>query len=702
MYPQPGDNMATTKVKDSNELVEAPDSKEELYQELYHDIIQVLQGLEYDVAARNAYMNKRYRAIYQDGIYQDIDIPAGEWFAEYNLIARVVDIMTTQLFGRGFNMVSTYSKEDVSVYQDGDPNKEAMKLKNKKLKADADLRMRVGRAIIKDNGGMAKFEDGGRVGSAMGMTAFKMYPDPKTKKIVISLLEKPQNLRLGWKGDNFREWDFAAYVYQISVDSANREYGHLLNPGETFQQSKLGLPLQNIDLIDTTTVYGQVAQGQPVQTDRAMVTVVDFTGNLKGWAPDGKSVKEVGVGEEKPFSVLCVGGRVGDIVTDEKKLPKYYKIDNRWVPGQSFGDSDVSESLIDINKEIVRLMRDMGVWADKNLWKIILAKGFMPEQLSTLKGKKRTTKILTASTEQDLSEVGTSPQPLTEFAKLVDQKLDLFVRIAGVGRVLFDDPTVNANSNQALMTTLKGVVDIVESKQKRWNPELINMFTDALYMAADFVPGLKEALDDDPDWEFLVEWPSILRREDPAYQTMWLNFMNRGVVSAETFMQKALPVYDTEEELDRIRDEMEDPVMAALMGNQLGEVAHQTINKSLGIPPWGYVVPKVNLKGELAPQEVGNMAHNYQWDQGPYGPAIGPTGFQGAQANQDFLNSDFIKPPADGKQDGPQANYQGPQQPNPQLTPDQNTGQTASQPGSGAPAVSAAGAVAQANQQAGH
>jgi hypothetical protein len=697
MYPNPGDNVSVSKANNSDEL-EAPDSKDELYKELYHDIIQSLTGLEYDVSARNSYMNRRYRAVYKDGVYQGIDIPAGEWFAEYNLVARVVDIMTTQLFGRGFNMVSTYSKEDVSVYQDDDPNKQAMQLKNKKLKADADLRMRVGRAIIKDNGGMAKFEDGGRVGSSMGMTAFKMYPDTKTKKIVISLLEKPQNLRFGWKGDNFREWDFAAYVYQISVDSANREYGHLLKPGETFQQSKLGLPLQNLGLIDTTTVYGQVAQGQPVETDRPMVTVVDFTGNLKGWATDGKSVKEVDIGKESPFSVLCVGGRVGDIVTNEEQLPKYYKIDNRWVPGQSWGDADISESLMDINKEIVRLMRDMGVWADKNLWKTLLAKGFTPEGIAVLKGKKRTTKVLTASPEQDLTEVGSTTQPLTEFAKLVDQKIDLFVRLAGVGRVLFDDPTVNANSNQALMTTLKSTVDLVESKQKRWNPELINMFTDALYMAAKFIPGLQEALDDDPDWEFLVEWPSVLRREDPAFQTMWLNFMNRGIVSAETFMQKALPVYDTEEEIDRIRDEMSDPIMAAIMGNQLGEVAHQTINKSLGIPPWGYVLPKVSLKGELAPQETGNMAHNFGWDQGPYGPDIGPTGYEGAQANANFDNAGFVK----DTKDGPQPVYHGPQPANPQLTPDQNQGQTASQPGSGAPSVSPAGAVAQANQQAGH
>ncbi len=699
MYPQAGDNVSTAKTTPAIANADAVgQSQEELYQDLYGDIVGNLRDLEYDTAARNSYMNKRYRAVYQDGIYSDIDIPAGEWFAEYNLVARVVNIMTTQLFGRGFNMVSTYSKEDLSVYQDGDPNKQAMQLKNKKLKADADLRMKVARGIVKDNGGMARFEDGGRVGSGMGLTVYKMFPDPKTKKINISLLEKPQNVRFGWKSDNFREWDFAAYVYQISVDSANREYGHLLKDGETFQASKLGQPFADASLVDIQTVYGQTAQGQPVPTDRPMVTVVDISGNIPCWAPDGKGVKKVTRGDEKPFAVMCVGGKVGDLVTDEKKLPKYYKIDNRWVPGQSWGNSDISDSLIDINKEIVRLMRDMGVWADKNLWKILLGKGLTEEALVKLKGKKRTTKILAVAPEQTIEEVGTSGAPMQEFASLVNQKIDLFVRLAEVGRVLFDDPTVNANSNQALMTTLKGVVDVVESKQKRWNPELINMFTDALYMAADFIPELQEALTDDPDWEFLVEWPSILRREDPAFQTMWLNFMNRGLISAETFMQKALPVYDTEEELDRIRDEMQDPVLAAMMGNLLPEMAHQTLNKALGIPPWGYVLPKVNLKGEMAPQEVGNMAHNFGWDQGPYGPQIGPTGYEGAQANANFDNTGFIK----DTKDGPQPIYHAPQQANPQLTPDQNTGQTTSQPGSGAPAVSPAGAVAQANQQTGH
>jgi hypothetical protein len=216
------------------------------------------------------------------------------------------------------------------------------------------------------------------------------------------------------------------------------------------------------------------------------------------------------------------------------------------------------------------------------------------------------------------------------------------------------------------------------------------MFTDALHLAAEFIPGLREALDDDPSWYTRIEWPSILRREDASYQTMWLNLLNRGAVSVETFMQKVLPVPDTGEEMDRITDEMSDPVASAILANQLGAIAHMTLNKSLGIPPWGYVIPKVNLKGELAPQEVGNMSHNYGWDQGPYGDEIGPAGYDGTRGNDAFLNAGMINDTS--RADMP--NYEHPQNANPQLTPDQNSGQTTSQPGSGAPAVSPAGAVA--------
>lgn len=675
---------------------------------LHSDIVGALTALEYDVTKRNEYMRTRYDAIYVDGLYRDLDIDG--WFAQYNMVARVVDIMTTQLFGRGFDPVSTYSKEDLSVFDESQPDQKQqmddMKLKNKKLKADADLRHRVALAIIKDNGGMGRYEDGGRIGSALGTTVWKQYKDVKNKKVVQTLIESPENVRVGWRDDDFREWDHISYVYQMSVDSATRKYIKRLPDGCVFATSTYGSPLvDNFGSGNTADPLNQNASdGRVPETQRPMVAVIDFCGFLPEWGVVNGKLQKVKRGDETEFSVLDIGGYPVSAIIKEKDLPKYYVVNNRQNPRQAWGASDVSDTLLDINKEIVRLMADEMSWADQNLWKIILGIDMTEESLAKLKNKRRRTKVVAVSPGQDLKEMSSSNQPLSEFERLASQKVDMFIRLSGVGRVMFDDPSVNANSNQALMTTLKGVVDIVESKQKRWAPVLETMMTDALYMAADFIPGLSEALSDDPSWFFTIEWPSILRREDASYQTMWLNFLQRGVVSVETFMQKTLPITDTGEEMDRIIDEMQNPFFSAILGAQVGSLAQMAINKYKGIPPWGYVIPKVQLKGDLAPQEVGNIAHNFNWDQGPYGDAIGPTGYQGAQADDAYMNSDFLQKPADGIVDGPQANFHGAQptqNANPQLTADQNTGQTASQPGSGAPAVSPAGAVNAHNQQHG-
>lgn len=647
--------------------------------ELHQAIIRALQGLDYDVTQRNNYMKTRYDAIYADGLYRTLDIDG--WFAEYNLVGRVVDIFTSQLFGREFNMVSDYSKEDLSAY-DGNPDEQgAMQLKNKKLKADAEMRMKVAKSIIADNGGMTRFEDGGRIGSALGETVYKVFPDSKKKRVVISLLESPQNYRAGWSDDDFRERDFDAYVMQISVDKANRDYGSKLEKDQTFFTSVPGNPL--IDAVGTPNPNDTNSNGIPslrtgtniAQSARKMVTMVDFVGYLPGWGVEGGKVVKVESGKEKPFCVYDVGGFVVDTITDEKYLPKYYPIPNRKVPRQAWGAADVSDSLIDINKEIIRLEADQMAWADKNLWKIMLGKGIPEESLSKLKGKSRKTKLLAVGLEQDLTEVATSGQPLSEFAKLIEQKLDLFVRIAGVGRVLFDDPTINANSNQALMTTLKGVVDIVTTKQKIWEAAFTEMFTDATYMASTFIPELKEVLDDDPNWSFRVEWPSVFHREDQTYQTSLLNQVNAKVLSLETYLQKSLGT-DAAEELDRIRDNYKDPVTAAIMGGITAELAQQTVTPK----PEGPVPPEVKynvqVKADASLDPIANADIIRVVD-----PQLPDTGAESAAKGGAMPTPDQVK----------QA----------QLSAGENTGQSSSMPGSGAPAVSPEGAVATAAQNRG-
>ena len=686
------------------------DLPEDRDQELVSDIKTGLRQLDYDVTIRNDYMNTRDRALYGDGLYSGLEIDS--WFAEYNYTQRVIDIHTAQLMGRGFNVYSYYEKEDIPEKvpgtpetpegQEPDPSLPAppslddvqgqVKAKNKLAKINADLRKKAIDSIIRDNGGMDMFKRGARQGSAYGNTVYKAWFDPKTKKYIINLIESVHNYRRGWADTNFRDSDFDSYVYQISIDKANRLYGDKLKPGESFEWSQEGEPL--MDAFGGGNTGDPLNQTQtdirPKETTRPMVTVIDFTGYRSKWGVEKGNLTEVEAGKESPFSVLIVGDKVVQTITDPKRLPKYYFIPNRVEPRRAWGRSDLPQSALDINREVIQLMADQRTWADKNLFRLIQAKGFTPSSIPRKKPRK--TQVVAMSQEQSLEEMPTSQQSLQEWKQLVDQRIDAFVRLTGVGRVLFDDPSVTTNSNQALMTTLKGVVDIVEDKQSRWEPELTRMFTDALYTSAEFLPEMKPFVTEDPGWYLNIEWPSVLRREDATYQTMWLNLFNAGVISIDTYHQK-IGIPDSTEEIERIKDNMADVIASAIMGHSLPEVAHQTLNKSLGIPSWGTITPKVQLRGDLAPEEVGNMAANYGWDKGPYGDGVTKVGFNAPTSTMD-PTPDATLPMNESYAPAPMAD--------PQMTSDNNTGMApTSQPGSGATPVSPEGAIAQQQQQAG-
>jgi hypothetical protein len=262
--------------------------QEETQIKLVGDIKTALRQLDYDVTIRNEYMNVRDRALYSDGLYHDLEIE--DWFAEYNYCHRVIDIHSSQLMGRGFNIFSYYNKEDIPE-ESAIPDPEQLKLavgqaetKNKLIKSNADARKRAVDAIIRDNGGYDMFKRGARQGSAYGNTAYKAWFDVNTKKYVINLIEGIHNYRRGWDDTNFRSSDFDSYVYQISVDKANRLYGDKLKDGESFDFSQEGEPF--MDAFGGGDTGDPINQNQtdirPKETTRPMVTVIDFTGYRSG------------------------------------------------------------------------------------------------------------------------------------------------------------------------------------------------------------------------------------------------------------------------------------------------------------------------------------------------------------------------------------------------------------------------------------
>src|SRR5690348_7388109 len=95
------------------------------------DLYSQLQGLESEVAERNAQIDDRDQFVYGDKLERSIDIPIGHDFTPVNWLRRTVDIHKTMFMGRPFQVVSTYDTRDISVASD-DNDRTRLEVENKK------------------------------------------------------------------------------------------------------------------------------------------------------------------------------------------------------------------------------------------------------------------------------------------------------------------------------------------------------------------------------------------------------------------------------------------------------------------------------------------------------------------------------------------------------------------------------------------
>ena len=252
---------------------------------------------------------------------------------------------------------------------------------------------------------------------------------------------------------------------------------------------------------------------------------------------------------------------------------------------------------------------------------------------------------------------------------------------------------------------MKPTTDIAENKKRLWTPILIEMFEDALETIALWNPELKDLVSEDESWSIGIKWPSSTPKEDPVMQSSLLNRLNANAISLTTYLEE---MGEGKEELDRIKQDLQDPITASIVSKQVGMWV-QTNH----FPPSSEPQPKVNvsLRGDLTPQQEGNLADQIGFQDGPFPATIGPQGTQGRiaqenQANEGFLEGDFPnQQPVTIGPDGQPVSTEAPQQDQrPQTASaaqNQPGQQPASQPGTGAPPVSPEGAAATQAQNRG-
>jgi hypothetical protein len=601
------------------------------------DTRSAFKAMDTEINKRNALIVEHDDYVYGDRLEKSLDIPIGHDATSVNWLRRTVEIHKNMFMGRGFNVVSTYDSQDSSMAAD-DKDRERIEIENKKSKEYAEQRQKLIRSIIDDNGGDAFWSALAENSSAVGTSAIKAYYDEEEKKYELCEIESIENLYVIWSKDDFREAQAYAYVYQITKQEAISEYG----APQDVATSPLGRPL------DPISTYNNANQ----TFTQEMVTVLEVTGILEGWKADDGKIVPCKIGEEKPLNALIIGDKITRLISDEKKIPKYYILPNKRQRRRPWGMSDISDAAININMTYIETLSDWRTLASKVNFQKFKAFGFgfdtqMPKPAA------RAVEYLPLSEGQDIVPLQSGDANGLDFGRQMDELKEQFVRETGISRVLFDDPSVTLNSNQALMTSMKPTSDIAEAKKQLWGPVIKEIFTDALETIANYIPDVKDLVDKNEDWSLKVMWPSVMQKEDPVYQQMLLNRFNTGTMSMQTYLEAQ---GETKEEIDRIRDEMNDPITAAVLGKQLPAIAQMVIQATTA-----------ELQASLAaafPEIFG------QQEQGP----------AGQPAPQD-----------------------GGAQPGPVATQAENVPGTGpvSQPGSGATAVSPQGAINQTNQQMG-
>lgn len=660
--------------------------------EFVADARSQLSSLLGEVAARNKRIQENDAYIYGDLLPRMLDVPIGHDRTSVNWLRRTVEIHKTQFMGSGFSVASTYNAVDIG---DGsDPNEEQrLVIENEKRKGYAEQRRQLVDTIIRDNGGPSLWMSAAENASAVGDAVFKTWYDQDKGKFEIQLVEAVEHCYALWKKDNFREFDLFGYVYQVSKTDAIKNY----NAPDDVPTSPLGRPLAIISSANSL----EYISTQP------MVTIMEVTGIVYGWCSENGILRRCSRGSENELNAIIVGNNVFQLIDDSTKLPKYYILPNKRMRRRPWGLADVTESAININLTYIETLSDWRTLASKANFPKFKYFGF-PPGIQMPKPKARTVEGIPLAEGQDIQPLGIAgAQGEMDFQRQCEEIKGEFVREVGIGRILFDAPEQPSNSNQAMITSMSSVNDITEGKRKLWTPIITQIFTDALKTLAKYDDNIAELVTEDDDWHLRLEWPSYTSKDDPVYHTMQLNRFNAGALSIQSYLES---LGDTKEELDRIREEMQDPLTGAIHARSLGLYMEYKFFPPSSSPP----KTSISLRGDLTPEQEGNLAVQHGFNQGPFGTTAGPQGNQGTRATDTEINSGYL-----GQGTNPSAVQQNPQggavayspstQPGSasaepqQATPGQNTPgtQPVSQPGSGAPATTPVGKTNQKRQRNG-
>lgn len=408
-------------------------------------------------------------------------------------------------------------------------------------------------------------------------TAARVYWDEDEKRPCIEIIEKPQQLYLGWKSDTYKRLDWAAFLMRMTPNAVREAYGV-----EVTQRQVDGLSVPAIagaGVID-------LPLGRPwLQNETGRIDVWDYW--YRDWNPDA--------GKFVTWNAVLVGNAFGRPPTPyaeyDGEIP-YEPISNSFVPGMPNGRSalyDVEHLIREKFETITRLSQVITAATAGDYWQLVGPDA--PSRAPTdLKPKRN--EIIAPGPGNRIETI----QPFVaqfqaeQYLARIDREMevitglnDLLLGLAPAA-VLGSSRAVNALVAQYEMRLRISRAMLYSWRKRLWERVL------KVWVAKD--PKVKQIVDAGGGVLDIIA-PTLSPRDELDTANKAANLMNAKIWSQRRSMD-AVGVDDPETEQDMIREERTDATMFPAEVQVMAQLLAAL--QQLGIQP-----PQ-NVQGQAAAQ----------------------------------------------------------------------------------------------------
>jgi len=405
--------------------------------------------------------------------------------------------------------------------------------------ARAETKETILKEILRDNEFNIQFEEAAQNGSLLG-DSFILGPfyDDLNKRIYFQNVKKPENIKIVWSDDSYREMEGFIHNYYLSLEKAERIF-------------KAQLKEKGINLIAT------LMPSSDETTSQQMVEIMEY------WDDERR--------------VLIINNRLLDYTEHNWGFIPLLYVRNIPHPERPWGISDV-ENMLDSQVEYNEKNQDVSEILKASAFPTIFGKNLKPMQIQS-----GLMQLIDIGDEAELM-----PDPRRAGAAPIEVALnnrrgDIF-NISGINEVLYGGTTVRQATGRALSVLMQSVNNRIKGRQERWSVAL-QRFSANIFRLLELYFGAKDIIGG--SYKVDIFFPGTLLRnvtdELNKYarevQSQYTTMKNLGVPSPkdeQTIMKKEkLDKADLEMEIQQKAQQM----MAEAVAQQRGTPATKPVQQ---------------------------------------------------------------------------------------------------------------------------